>query len=71
MDNAAQIDLHTASVMLKSKIIQFHYSNNLLHSAYFRYDLPENKRRSRADAGIVPRDCVPTLLGPSLLHTYR
>ena len=27
MDNAAQIDLHTASVVLKSKIIQFHYSN--------------------------------------------
>ena len=27
MNNAAQIDLHTASVMLKNKIIESHYFN--------------------------------------------
>ena len=71
MNNAAQIDLHTASVMLKNKIIESHYFNmldcrNFIKIKNFNNDLPENKRRSRADARIVPRDCRPILLGPTL-----
>ena len=36
---------------------------------YYRSDSPENKRRSRADARIVHRDCGPTITGPSLRYT--
>ena len=42
MDNAAQIDLHTAIVVLKKQDRH--------------RELPKNKRRSCADARIVPSD---------------
>ena len=63
MDNAAQTDLHIASVVLKTRSFNFTILICLLHSAFYLSDLPENKRRSRADARIVPRDCGPTNYG--------
>ena len=66
MDNTAQIDLHTISVVLKKQDHSISLLQCLLHSAHYHSDLPENKRCSRADAGIVLRDCGLTLPGPSL-----
>ena len=45
---------------------EINFKQYVLHSAYYRSDSPKNKRRSRADAPIVPRDCGPTIIGPSL-----
>ena len=67
MNNAAQIHLHTASIVLKTQDHSISVFQYVSLSAYYHSDLPVNKRHSRADARIVPRDCGPTIPGPSLL----
>ena len=66
MDNAVQNDLHTAIIVLKkTRPSKFTIPRCFLHSAYFPSDLPANMRHSRVDVRIAPRDCGPTLLGPT------
>ena len=66
MNNAAQIHLHKFIVVLKKQDHSISLFQYVSLSAYYRSDLPVNKRHSRVDARIVPRDCGPTILGPSL-----
>ena len=66
MDNAAQIDLHTASVVL---IKQDHSISLFQYVSYIYHTTTVTCRRRKvaaADARIVQRDCGPTIMGPSL-----
>ena len=72
MDNAAQIDLHTASIVLKNKIIQSHYFNMSLTFSV----LPQrfagkhaSQPRVCSHASCFTRDCRPTILRPTLRWT--
>ena len=60
MYNAAQIDLHTASVVLKQEhsISLFQYVSYIQRTTA---ETPDNKRLSRAYVRIVPHNCGPTI----------